>query len=206
MPFAVVFLSTVALFVVFACAYGLDGVTAVMASVVPSATDAVGLPLTVVAVAVVAPTAACAATLLWVVTVKCYARQILKWTLLFAVAFNAASGLVLLIVFGSFGGLGMLMAAAMTYWYYTYVKSRIPFASECLRVACDALDQARALLPCAVVLAVVQAAWVLLWTVGSVGVGTWLRASTTAMSESQAEFQKVGHVVDHVMRAGGRLA
>ena len=189
--FSAVFMAVVCIIAAAAVVGGTGPVKAAFEGFEPTAVALLSSPAALGAVVVFGPCAAVCLIVAWLMVLKRHARVVLTATLLFAVAFNAAVGLVLLLALGSFSGLGLLMAAVMTYWYYSYVKSRIPFASECLRVACDALEFGSWLVPFGCTMAAVQLVWVLLWTVGSATISQWLIGSSDALSISQQGFREV---------------
>lgn len=163
-----------------------------------------------VCVFVVAPAVTLAAVGLWMWLLHHYAEPLLKWSLLGVVAFNAAAGVALLVVWASFGGVGCLLAAVVAYWcvcaprflqyppvwrctersaspathrrYYTWVRNRIGFAAVSLRVANRALHRAPNVLPFVLGCALAQLLWAVFSAAAVAGVAMYLLDRRSAAS------------------------
>jgi hypothetical protein len=175
--FSVAFALNAAVLLPFALSEGATAITAVLSTYLSSATNGnvfdFGDPV-MVASCVLAPSVALGLAFAWLALVKKHGAFILKWILLGAAIFSLVTGLVLLVVYASFGGVGLLLTAAFAYWYYTWVKSRIPFAVESLKVASKAVDAAPSVYPLSFALVVLQLLWVAYWGVGAASMLAWL--------------------------------
>jgi hypothetical protein len=122
--FAVAFLLCAGTFVISAGMSGVGPLLTLLQSAAGGPLTLLGGPHAVLLV--LAPVLSLGLSLAYLALLKAYAREIIKWTLLGTIAFNAVVGLGLLVLFGSFGGLAFLMAAVFTYWWSVFLLSTPP--------------------------------------------------------------------------------
>lgn len=176
MPFLLGFGAHVALLAPFALTTGFTG----LANHVLHATGGrivLSSPIAAALVLIVTPFLTSALCAAWITAIRKHCETILHWTLLGAVAFSAVAGVVLLVLYASFAGLGFLCTAVLSYWYYTWVKSRIPFAAASVSVASSALDESQHLVLFSLAVSAIQIVWASYWAMGTSGFITWLTSN-----------------------------